>query len=159
MEFLLRAILTVLVLALVVVPGHILLTLQPTKQSDETQQGQVQFGTICVFTLIFSASYSGLTKASRHEAFLVTAGYAAVLLILLGIASVGNNLLPREVRWSKSGCNSDIEGDIRSVVRGVGMTALDDLLVQYGPRQNSPGNWTFREYLIDVHSKGLVWKR
>ena len=130
MEFLLRAILTVIVLALVVLPGHMLLTLQPAKQLDVTQQTQVQLGTICVLTLIFSASYSGCTKASRHEAFLVTAAYAAVLLILLGIASVSNNLLPREVRWYKSGCNSDMEGDIRIVVRGAGMTPLDDLLVK-----------------------------
>ena len=159
MEILLRAILTVIVLALVVVPGYILLTLQATKQSDITQQGHAQFGIICVFTLIFSASYSGLTKANRHEAFLVTAAYAAVLLMFLGLAGVSNNLLPQEVRTYKGRGNSHMEGDIRSVVRGAGMTALDDLRVQSCPCEDNIARKLDNFRILDRCSQQvLVWK-
>ena len=38
-------------------------------------------GILVVFTLLFSAAMSLLTKAARHELFAVSAAYCAVLLV------------------------------------------------------------------------------
>jgi hypothetical protein len=41
-------------------------------------------GVLMVFTLLFAAAMSLLTKARRHELFAATAAYCAVLVVFIG---------------------------------------------------------------------------
>lgn len=46
-------------------------------------------GVLVVFTLLFSASMSLLTKARRHELFAASAAYCAVLVVFISNFSAG----------------------------------------------------------------------
>ena len=48
-------------------------------------------GVLIVFTLLFSAAMSVLTKAARHEAFAASAAYCAVLVVFIGNFTGPNN--------------------------------------------------------------------
>lgn len=41
-------------------------------------------GVLIVFTLLFSAAMSVLTKAARHEMFAASAAYCAILVVFIG---------------------------------------------------------------------------
>jgi hypothetical protein len=41
-------------------------------------------GVLIVFTLLFSAAMSILTKAARHELFAASAAYCAILVVFIG---------------------------------------------------------------------------
>lgn len=41
-------------------------------------------GLLIVFTLLFSAAMSLLTKAARHELFAASAAYCAILVVFIG---------------------------------------------------------------------------
>jgi hypothetical protein len=41
-------------------------------------------GVLMVFTLLFSAAMSLLTKAARHELFAASAAYCAILVVFIG---------------------------------------------------------------------------
>jgi hypothetical protein len=41
-------------------------------------------GVLIVFTLLFSAAMSLLTKAARHELFAASAAYCAILVVFIG---------------------------------------------------------------------------
>jgi len=41
-------------------------------------------GVLVVFTLLFSAAMSLLTKAARHELFAASAAYCAILVVFIG---------------------------------------------------------------------------
>ncbi|KAF2815129.1 uncharacterized protein BDZ99DRAFT_378427 [Mytilinidion resinicola] len=51
-------------------------------------------GVLIVFTLLFSAAMSMLTKAARHELFAASAAYCAILVVFIGNFSGPNNLSP-----------------------------------------------------------------
>lgn len=41
-------------------------------------------GVLIIFTLLFSAAMSMLTKAARHELFAASAAYCAILVVFIG---------------------------------------------------------------------------
>lgn len=48
-------------------------------------------GVLIVFTLLFSAAMSVLTKAARHEMFAASAAYCAILVVFIGNFTGPNN--------------------------------------------------------------------
>ncbi|KAL2042162.1 hypothetical protein N7G274_005350 [Stereocaulon virgatum] len=86
-DALLRALLTVLAAAQLLIPVVILFELQPNNQAQARQRSRYQILTIFAATLIFSASCSIFTKARKQEVFAATAAYCAVLVVFLGNAS------------------------------------------------------------------------
>lgn len=50
-----------------------------------------RLGTLCGFTIIFAATLACLTKAKRHEVFVATAAYAAVLVVFVSGNFAANN--------------------------------------------------------------------
>lgn len=48
-------------------------------------------GVLIVFTLLFSAALSVLTKAARHEMFAASAAYCAILVVFIGNFTGPNN--------------------------------------------------------------------
>lgn len=86
-DALLRALLTVLAAAQLLIPVLILFELQPNSQAQARQRSRYQILTIFAATLIFSASCSIFTKARKQEVFAATVAYCAVLVVFLGNAS------------------------------------------------------------------------
>ena len=58
-------------------------------------------GVLVVFTLLFSAAMSLLTKAQRHELFAASAAYCAVLVVF--ISNFNGNLLSNVQGGGSSG--------------------------------------------------------
>lgn len=81
-ETLIGVIITVVVFILLVCPVVIMYTL--TSQSHNDPQSTFRaIGVLVVFTLLFSAAMSMLTKARRHELFAAAAAYCAVLVVFI----------------------------------------------------------------------------
>ena len=83
----LRAVITVLAAILLVVPVIVLFRLQPINKSEIERKSHYQILTIFIFTLLFSASCSIFTQATKQEVFTATAAYSAVLVVFLGNTS------------------------------------------------------------------------
>ncbi|EKG14743.1 hypothetical protein MPH_08018 [Macrophomina phaseolina MS6] len=73
-------IITVIIFILLVLPVVVMyqLTSIGTRSSTFTA-----IGVLVVFTLLFSAAMSSLTKAKRHELFAASAAYCAVLVVFI----------------------------------------------------------------------------
>ena len=78
---------TVIAAVLLLVPVFVLFKLQPTNKSEFERKSNYQIVTVFAFTLVFSASCSFFTQASRQEVFAATAAYSAVLVVFLGNTS------------------------------------------------------------------------
>jgi hypothetical protein len=52
--------------------------------ADTTRNTFNAVGVLIVFTLLFSAAMSVLTKAARHEMFAASAAYCAILVVFIG---------------------------------------------------------------------------
>lgn len=94
LDVLLRIVLTIIAVALLLIPVLILYETQPTTVSEIKSSSRTQIITIFSFTVAFSASCSIFTKARRQEVFTATAAYCAVLVVFLGNAS-NVTVLPR----------------------------------------------------------------
>lgn len=84
---LVAGIITLVLLALLIVPVYILYHFVDTMGTPRTDS--ICIGTLLVFTLAFSAVLSLFTRARRHEILGAAAGYCAILVVFLG--NVGNN--------------------------------------------------------------------
>ena len=71
---------------LLVLPVVAMYKLTPVPNRDSTIDA---VGLLVVFTLLFSAAMSLLTKAKRHELFAASAAYCAVLVVF--ISNFSNN--------------------------------------------------------------------
>lgn len=87
LDYLIRTIISVLAVALLLLPVLILYRIQPLTPAEIKTQGQLQILTIFVFTLVFSAAVAITTRAKRQEVFAATAAYCAVLVVFLGNTS------------------------------------------------------------------------
>ena len=87
LDVLLRIVLTIIAVALLLIPVLILYEIQPTTASEVKSHSRFQIAVIFSFTVAFSASCSVFTKARRQEVFTATAAYCAVLVVFLGNTS------------------------------------------------------------------------
>lgn len=87
LDNLLRIILSVLAVALLLLPVVILYRIQPLTPEQIRSRSKVQILTIFAFTLVFSTAVSITTRAKRQEVFAATAAYCAVLVVFLGNTS------------------------------------------------------------------------
>jgi hypothetical protein len=76
-----NGILTVLILALLVIPVYILYHL--VTDIGTPRAYKICIGTLLLFTLAFSAVLSLFTRAKRHEILAAAAAYCAVLVVFL----------------------------------------------------------------------------
>ncbi|KAF1813340.1 hypothetical protein P152DRAFT_395521 [Eremomyces bilateralis CBS 781.70] len=79
-------IITVIILILLVLPVVALYQMTSMRKKSSTIDA---VGVLIVFTLLFSAAMSLLTKARRHELFAASAAYCAVLVVF--ISNFGND--------------------------------------------------------------------
>lgn len=86
-DVLLRIVLTLLAIILLLAPVFILLELQRSIPGETRRKSNYQIIVISLFTLVFSATATILTRARRQEVFTATAAYSAVLVIFLGHTS------------------------------------------------------------------------
>ncbi|KAF6226375.1 hypothetical protein HO133_009241 [Letharia lupina] len=89
LDFLLRAILTVLAASLLLFPVLILFELQTEDPSKAKSRSRLQILVVFLFTLAFSTCCSLFTKARKQEVFTATAAYSAVLVVFLSNTSYG----------------------------------------------------------------------
>jgi hypothetical protein len=84
-------IITSIIFVLLVLPVVAMYHLTSNRvQSGGSHNGTFQaIGVLVVFTLLFSAAMSLLTKARRHELFAAAAAYCAVLVVFIGNFSDG----------------------------------------------------------------------
>ena len=75
-------IITVVIFILLVAPVVIMYSLTSNGHND-SQSTFRAIGVLVVFTLLFSAAMSMLTKAKRHELFAAAAAYCAVLVVFI----------------------------------------------------------------------------
>lgn len=87
LDVFMRIMITIIAAVLLLVPVIVLFELQPKTPSEIKHKSRSQILVIFLFTLVFSASCSVLTKARKHEVFAATAAYCAVLVIFLGNTS------------------------------------------------------------------------
>ena len=83
---LIGVIITAIVFVLLVLPVVAMYRLTAFKNSEQSIFHAV--GVLVVFTLLFSATMSLVTKAQRHELFASSAAYCAVLVVF--ISNFGN---------------------------------------------------------------------
>ncbi|KAF4630953.1 hypothetical protein G7Y89_g7180 [Cudoniella acicularis] len=74
---------TLMILALLIVPVYILWKLTRTANFTNTRTAVI-IGLLLVFTLVFSVVLSLFTRARRHEVLAAAAGYCAVLVVFIG---------------------------------------------------------------------------
>ncbi|KAL9121411.1 MAG: hypothetical protein Q9187_002037 [Circinaria calcarea] len=79
-------IITTIVFVLLILPVVAMYQLRAIKQTPQSTFSAV--GVLIVFTLLFSATMSFVTKAQRHELFASSAAYCAVLVVF--ISNFGN---------------------------------------------------------------------
>jgi amino acid permease len=79
-------IITVMIFILLVLPVVAMYELTSIGKADSTIKA---VGVLVVFTLLFSAAMSFVTKAKRHELFAASAAYCAVLVVF--ISNFGND--------------------------------------------------------------------
>lgn len=77
---LVNLIITVIIFVLLVLP---VLALYKTSSAREASPVEA-IGLLMVFTLVFGAAMSSLTKATRQELFAASAAYCAVLVVFIG---------------------------------------------------------------------------
>jgi len=87
LDYMIRTIISVLAVALLLLPVLILYYIQPLTPAEIKTQAKLQILTIFVFTLVFSAAVAVTTRAKRQEVFAATAAYCAVLVVFLGNTS------------------------------------------------------------------------
>ena len=81
---------TFVIFILLIIPIVTMYHLTSTISSDTsspavtTQNTFNAVGVLIVFTLLFSAAMSVLTKAARHEMFAASAAYCAILVVFIG---------------------------------------------------------------------------
>lgn len=66
---------------------HLTSSISLESQDDPALTSRQTFnavGVLIVFTLLFSAAMSVLTKAARHEMFAASAAYCAILVVFIG---------------------------------------------------------------------------
>lgn len=80
MEKLVGLIITLIIFVLLVLPVVAMYELTSVGNRDSTIDA---VGLLVVFTLLFSAAMSLLTKAKRHELFAASAAYCAVLVVFI----------------------------------------------------------------------------
>lgn len=73
-------IITIIIFILLVLPVMAMYRLTSIGQRNSTFDA---IGVLVVFTLLFSAAMSLLTKAQRHELFAASAAYCAVLVVFI----------------------------------------------------------------------------
>ncbi|KAF2177833.1 hypothetical protein K469DRAFT_601520 [Zopfia rhizophila CBS 207.26] len=85
-EKLINILITVVIFSLLVVPVITMyrLTSSDTHPENNYRQTFNAVGVLIVFTLLFSAAMSLLTKAARHELFAASAAYCAILVVFIG---------------------------------------------------------------------------
>ena len=88
MEKLIGLIITAVIFILLVCPVVIMYCLTSQSHNDPNSTFRA-IGVLVVFTLLFSAAMSMLTKARRHELFAAAAAYCAVLVVF--ISNFSNN--------------------------------------------------------------------
>ena len=71
---------TVFIFILLVLPVIVMYNLSKAGESTTTFKA---VGVLVVFTLLFSAAMSMLTKARRHELFAASAAYCAILVVFI----------------------------------------------------------------------------
>ena len=82
-EKLVGLVITFIIMVLLVLPVVAMYKL--TNVGDRTSHSTFDaVGILVVFTLLFSAAMSLLTKAKRHELFAASAAYCAVLVVFIG---------------------------------------------------------------------------
>jgi hypothetical protein len=59
-------------------------TSTPSANASNNRDTLNAVGVLIVFTLLFSAAMSFLTKAARHELFAASAAYCAILVVFIG---------------------------------------------------------------------------
>jgi uncharacterized membrane protein len=79
-EKLVGIIITMIIFVLLVLPVFVMYHLTSIGTRDSTLDA---VGLLVVFTLLFSAAMSLLTKAKRHELFAASAAYCAVLVVFI----------------------------------------------------------------------------
>lgn len=79
-EKLVGLIITLIIFVLLVLPVFVMYHLTSIGTRDSTIDA---VGLLVVFTLLFSAAMSLLTKAKRHELFAASAAYCAVLVVFI----------------------------------------------------------------------------
>jgi hypothetical protein len=67
------------------------ITLDANTPAINTRNTFNAVGVLIVFTLLFSAAMSVLTKAARHEMFAASAAYCAILVVFIGNFTGPNN--------------------------------------------------------------------
>ena len=87
LDVFLRLILSILAAALLLIPVLILSRTRPTSPAQGGQSAAAQILIVFMFTLLFSAACSVVTKAKRGEVLIATVGYCAVLVVFMGSAS------------------------------------------------------------------------
>lgn len=80
--------LTTVIFALLVAP---ILSMCRLSTQDSVRAMFATIGVLMVFTLLFAAAMSLLTKAKRHELFAASAAYCAVLVVFIGSTNFGGS--------------------------------------------------------------------
>ncbi len=93
-DVLVGLIITGIIFVLLVLPVVALYKLTAFNTKPDTTFSAI--GVLVVFTLLFSAAMSLLTKARRHELFAASAAYCAVLVVFISNVS-GSNSFRREL--------------------------------------------------------------
>lgn len=83
---LINIMITFVIFILLVIPVVTMYHLTSTSDSTSTNTQDTfnAVGVLIVFTLLFSAAMSLLTKAARHELFAASAAYCAILVVFIG---------------------------------------------------------------------------
>ena len=77
---------TTVILALLAAPVLSMYHLSSQKTSKTVFEA---IGVLMIFTMLFAAAMSLLTKAKRHELFAASAAYCAVLVVFIGSTNFG----------------------------------------------------------------------
>lgn len=86
---LINILITFVIFILLVIPVITMYHLTSTSDSSRSAGANSKdtlnaVGVLIVFTLLFSAAMSILTKAARHELFAASAAYCAILVVFIG---------------------------------------------------------------------------
>ena len=76
-------IITAIIFVLLILPVIGMYKLTEVGDAANPQSTFTAIGVLVVFTLLFSAAMSLLTKAQRHELFAASAAYCAVLVVFI----------------------------------------------------------------------------
>lgn len=80
-DALIGVLITLIIFALLVLPVVAMYKLSSMRTKSSTFDA---IGVLVVFTLLFSAAMSLVTKAGRHELFAASAAYCAILVVFIG---------------------------------------------------------------------------